>query len=164
MESLGTTISSLIFLVVMVGLYFVPSIVAHKMKRRQVLPIFVLNLCLGWTILGWVAALVWALIEEKPPVAPVIAPTVPTPIASGRCPSCGGQISEGARFCAQCGTTLIQQPALVLDPVEALEKSAKLQATQAAFDKKEKKTAIIFCAVAGAIVLGLFLFNLITKS
>jgi len=78
-----------------------------------------------------------------------------------QCSYCGGQISEGARFCAQCG---IQQPALVIDPVEALEKSAKLQAAQAVFDKKERKTAIMFCAIAGAaIVLGVFLF-IITNS
>jgi ABC-type Na+ efflux pump permease subunit len=44
--------------VFLLGLYFVPSIVGRKKKNAQA--IFVLNLLLGWTILGWIIALVWA--------------------------------------------------------------------------------------------------------
>jgi hypothetical protein len=39
-------------------LYFLPSIVGRKKKNAQA--IFVLNLLLGWTLLGWVIALIWA--------------------------------------------------------------------------------------------------------
>jgi hypothetical protein len=49
-------------------LYFLPTIVANS-RKRQVGSIFVLNLFLGWTLLGWVVALVWAM-SEKPPAAP----------------------------------------------------------------------------------------------
>jgi len=51
-------------LAVVLGLvvYFVPSIVAVKREppHPQLLPIFLLNLFLGWTLLGWVGALVWS--------------------------------------------------------------------------------------------------------
>lgn len=47
-------------------LYFAPSLIASK--KRQFPALFALNLLLGWTFLGWVAALVWAMVKEKSPV------------------------------------------------------------------------------------------------
>jgi len=41
-------------------IYFIPWIVAAKRKHRQRWHIFILNLFLGWTFVGWVAALVWS--------------------------------------------------------------------------------------------------------
>ena len=46
------------------SVYFFPSIVGWKKKHKDILAIFVLNLFLGWTLLGWVIALVWAV--KKP--------------------------------------------------------------------------------------------------
>ena len=43
-----------------VGAYFAPLIVAICRGHRNELAIGVLNMLLGWTIVGWVAALVWA--------------------------------------------------------------------------------------------------------
>ena len=40
--------------------YFLPSIVAAGRKVRHVGSVFVVNLFLGWTILGWVIALAMA--------------------------------------------------------------------------------------------------------
>ena len=47
--------------VVVVFLYFIPSVVAGMRSHHQTWPIVALNLLLGWTLLGWVAALVWSL-------------------------------------------------------------------------------------------------------
>lgn len=47
-------------------IYFVPTIIALANKRGQSLGIFLLNLLLGWTLLGWVGALVWACVKDKP--------------------------------------------------------------------------------------------------
>ncbi|MDP2749744.1 MAG: superinfection immunity protein [Nanoarchaeota archaeon] len=41
-------------------IYFFPWKVAKNRNHKQKEAIFVLNLCLGWTFLGWVIALVWA--------------------------------------------------------------------------------------------------------
>jgi hypothetical protein len=41
------------------ALYFLPTIVGRYKRNSRA--IFVLNLFLGWTLLGWVAALVWAM-------------------------------------------------------------------------------------------------------
>ena len=45
-------------------IYFAPSLVANKKKKKQATAIFVLNFLLGWTFLGWVAALVWAIMDD----------------------------------------------------------------------------------------------------
>jgi hypothetical protein len=42
-------------------LYLVPTVVAHERKHKDKEVIFLINLFLGWTILGWVLALAWAL-------------------------------------------------------------------------------------------------------
>ena len=47
-------------------LYFLPSIVAFARSKRDAVSIFVLNLLLGWTAIGWVIALVWALKQDVP--------------------------------------------------------------------------------------------------
>ncbi len=41
--------------------YFLPTFVAVKRGHHQTTAITVLNLLLGWTFIGWVASLVWAL-------------------------------------------------------------------------------------------------------
>lgn len=47
-------------------LYFLPSILAFARSKRDAVSIFVLNLFLGWTAIGWVIALVWALKQDVP--------------------------------------------------------------------------------------------------
>lgn len=47
-----------IFLVL---LYFVPAVIAFVRCHRNANSIFVINLFLGWTLLGWVIALAWSV-------------------------------------------------------------------------------------------------------
>jgi hypothetical protein len=42
-------------------MYFLPSLIALVRGKRDVVAIVVLNFFLGWTVIGWVVALVWAL-------------------------------------------------------------------------------------------------------
>ena len=41
-------------------LYFLPAIVAMMRGHRNTGSVTILNLFLGWTFVGWVAALVWS--------------------------------------------------------------------------------------------------------
>jgi hypothetical protein len=41
-------------------MYFLPSIIALARSKRDLLGIVLLNFFLGWTMIGWVVALVWA--------------------------------------------------------------------------------------------------------
>lgn len=47
-------------IIILLTLYFIPAIVATARKHKQAGAITVLNFFLGWTIVGWVGALVWA--------------------------------------------------------------------------------------------------------
>lgn len=42
-------------------IYLVPALVANGRHHKNTGAIAALNLLLGWTVLGWVAALVWSL-------------------------------------------------------------------------------------------------------
>jgi cytoskeletal protein RodZ len=41
-------------------LYFLPTIIATARKNANTLGILLLNLFLGWTVLGWLGAIIWA--------------------------------------------------------------------------------------------------------
>jgi hypothetical protein len=47
-----------------VVLYFLPSLVAYRRKKKNAVSIFVVNLFLGWTLVGWVVALAWAVAKD----------------------------------------------------------------------------------------------------
>jgi len=50
-------------------LYFLPSIVALARSKRDLLAIVLLNLFLGWSVIGWIVALVWAAKNDVPSAA-----------------------------------------------------------------------------------------------
>ena len=56
-------VGMLIILVLVPAVYAIPSIVAFKRGHQNKNAILALNILLGWTFLGWVAALVWALTQ-----------------------------------------------------------------------------------------------------
>ena len=47
-------------------IYFIPLILAATESRPNTAAIGALNLLLGWTFIGWVIALVWAMTKGKP--------------------------------------------------------------------------------------------------
>jgi hypothetical protein len=46
-------------------LYFVPTIISHMRDVQNYAKIFFVNLILGWTVVGWIAVLIWS-IRAKP--------------------------------------------------------------------------------------------------
>jgi hypothetical protein len=54
-----------LLITLLIGVYFLPLIVAVVRNKRNMLAISMLNLFAGWTLLGWLAALIWACLEEK---------------------------------------------------------------------------------------------------
>jgi cytoskeletal protein RodZ len=43
--------------------YFLPAVIASQRNTKHGGMIFLVNLVFGWTILGWIAALIWAIVE-----------------------------------------------------------------------------------------------------
>jgi len=50
-------------------MYFLPSIIALAKSKRDIAGIILLNFFLGWTMIGWAVALVWAVKTDVPMVA-----------------------------------------------------------------------------------------------
>jgi hypothetical protein len=50
------------YVLVAIGLtvYFTPSVIARRRMRHEAARVLFLNLLLGWTVAGWIAALSWA--------------------------------------------------------------------------------------------------------
>ena len=47
------------------AIYFIPTMIAIGRHKRNTLAIFALNLFLGWSFIGWVAALIWSLASDS---------------------------------------------------------------------------------------------------
>lgn len=48
-------------------LYFLPTLISWQQRCKHSDGIFVLNLFLGWTLIGWVVALIWAVSDSRAP-------------------------------------------------------------------------------------------------
>ena len=46
--------------VALIAGYFLPTIVAFARKRPNRVPLAIINVVCGWTIVGWFACLAWA--------------------------------------------------------------------------------------------------------
>jgi hypothetical protein len=47
-------------------MYFLPTILAFARNKRDTAAILLLNLFLGWSVIGWLVALVWAVKTDAP--------------------------------------------------------------------------------------------------
>jgi hypothetical protein len=60
----------LVFLLILAGglvsfvIYFLPTIISLLSKKTNTAAIVVLNIFLGWTLIGWVVALVWSTMKD----------------------------------------------------------------------------------------------------
>ena len=49
-----------VFLLIFLACYFIPSVIAYQRKVSAQSAIGLVNLFLGWTVVFWVVALIWA--------------------------------------------------------------------------------------------------------
>lgn len=62
-------IFTILFWLVSLAIYFVPSIIAFKKERENKVTILLINIFLGWSLIGWIVALVMALKQPAPSAA-----------------------------------------------------------------------------------------------
>lgn len=114
-------VAGVIFFGLCIGLYLLPTIFAVGRNHPNRTAIFVLNLLLGWTLLGWVGAAVWAF-TNKPALRPAPAAVVdddrwqqfgaavalnnPQPAATKLCPFCAEEVKAAALKCKHCGSEM----------------------------------------------------------
>ena len=53
-----------LFIILSLILYFLPTIIAINKSKRNTGAIIALNFFLGFTVIGWVIALIWALTKD----------------------------------------------------------------------------------------------------
>lgn len=106
-----TSFAAILIFIFALLVYFLPTMVASSREIRASGGVFVLNLLLGWTFLGWVIALVWAVAGERKasaaqaPQGSRVEPTI-DPRPTRRCPFCAEEILLAAVKCKHCGSDL----------------------------------------------------------
>lgn len=93
----------MILLIILLVIYFAPTINAFEKKHRSRSGIATLNFFLGWTLIGWVIALAWSGSGAKDD------PTAPSFRTHIKCPDCAELILKEARICKHCGCKLLPQ-------------------------------------------------------
>ncbi|BAH37464.1 MAG TPA: superinfection immunity protein [Gemmatimonas aurantiaca] len=66
-----------IMIVISVALYILPTLLAWKSGHPRFRKIALVNLLLGWTVIGWIAAMVMLYIYTPPPDGEVDVPHIP---------------------------------------------------------------------------------------
>jgi uncharacterized membrane protein YqaE (UPF0057 family) len=80
-------------------LYFLPSFIGHR--KQGFTGIFLVNLLLGWTVIGWFVALIWACTAEEQPRYYAVAGYGPSPARF--CSRCGAAAVGVGAYCWRCG-------------------------------------------------------------
>ena len=57
--SAGFVFALVIGIILLPVLYLIPVILSYSLRSEHTKWILILNLTLGWTVLGWLAALIW---------------------------------------------------------------------------------------------------------
>jgi len=51
-------------------IYFIPGMVAYARRHSRPHVVLLFNLLIGWTLIGWVITLVWAVANPEAGIAP----------------------------------------------------------------------------------------------
>ncbi|HOW87751.1 MAG TPA: superinfection immunity protein [Candidatus Omnitrophota bacterium] len=119
----------IVVVAIIVGLfvYFIPTSVASG--KKQSTQVFVVNFFFGWSLIGWVIALVWALQpDEKLGATPAELDVEVVQTTSGSvivCPQCKVKNHPQLRVCWKCKTPFVTERRKCPSCAELIKKEAK---------------------------------------
>lgn len=64
----------LILFICAVAMYFLPAIIAHHRRHLSSGTIFLVNLLLGWSVIGWIVCFAWACSGSARPDVVILPP------------------------------------------------------------------------------------------
>ena len=62
----------LVFLSIIFAIYFLPTFIAVHRRHHNRFPIILINILIGWTVIGWIVALIWSAMSTTPTTVTVI--------------------------------------------------------------------------------------------
>jgi Superinfection immunity protein len=116
MKDISAEILTLALLLFLFSIYLTPSIIAIKNQKRAAGAIGALNILFGWTIVGWIVALFWAMNKKvsvpHTPSSGLMATFPPLLMTSTEkeCPGCAGMVPAEATKCRFCALDLTVLP------------------------------------------------------
>lgn len=145
--------------IVVLLLYFLPAIIASARRHNQRVAIFWLNLFLGWTFLGWIAAFVWAFtnpIVSPANVASANLNRTERPGALKVCPRCAEEVKAQARICRFCNHefAVAELPPSTPAPPEPTPTALPVVSPRRPIDKSLLLVGALLCIPVGLIIYG----------
>jgi len=58
--------------IIIFGMYSLPGYVALHRQHKKAMPIFLTNVFLGWTVIGWIGCLIWSVSDHVQPKAELV--------------------------------------------------------------------------------------------
>lgn len=65
MEGVELWLAVVVYVCVVLPVYFLPTAVAYRRDHKNFTALLALNVFGGWTVVGWVGALVWSLLRGE---------------------------------------------------------------------------------------------------
>lgn len=93
MTDTAALVNLVMVILLILTVYFIPAAVASHRRHRNAAAIFMTNLLLGWTFLGWAVAMIWACTANTRPqeIKPDLTPLPPAENVT-RCLVCNHDI------------------------------------------------------------------------
>jgi Superinfection immunity protein len=83
-------------------LYFLPTVIGLVRGVRNIGSVIVINVLLGWTVIGWIVALAMAVRSVDRTKATPGTPTPAAAIGTRECPFCKEEMRRDASVCPHC--------------------------------------------------------------